>query len=515
MPLPTLTELRTAVAAAPENGLTATTALPGYPDVNYNKGPQVTLAGYLRYEVFLYPSAGFGAGPICTVDDVTFITNDTEHDLEVEADTATDSYYSQSAGADVLYGPSSTPIPVGVDLVDIDISDFGPIDFAAGDDYWHTHGVTSIPSGYVLDTSPIFTGVRPRRSAWVTPPAYSFQFEVPDASQSGPLASGGYDMPATPSDARGILEAIMLGVEGTYIRLDTDPSPDDTDWTALVEAPPVPSGATEIGAGGFRAGFSIDVSRSNFLSSTPNVWDLFDWASPSWAVFVALPDRPPVTLPPGAIGYELEDDGLLQPDRLASVVMDLLFEATNFSDPSGAIVSTDVTIYRHPPADLAGAAPADVDAAVLPAPLDPALYAHHLPAATAATKPVAAVVSIDETTTGTLHATIPVSSDDWNNAEFALGAVSSWALSDTRPPLPAVPVPGRETGNLWQWIDCVSAVLSGVYQPRRYRFLYPAVTPPQRQFPRDDGLGISTRRSWPPPTSKQYGQRRGASATYQ
>jgi hypothetical protein len=38
---------------------------------------------------------------------------------------------------------------------------------------------------------------------------------------------------------------------------------------------------------------------------------------------------------------------------------------------------------------------------------------------------------------------------------------------------------------------------------------------PQRQFPRDDGLGISARRSWPPPTSKQFGQRRGASATYE
>lgn len=39
--------------------------------------------------------------------------------------------------------------------------------------------------------------------------------------------------------------------------------------------------------------------------------------------------------------------------------------------------------------------------------------------------------------------------------------------------------------------------------------------PPQRQYPRDDGLGISTHRSWPPPTSKQYSQRRGPTATYQ
>lgn len=36
------------------------------------------------------------------------------------------------------------------------------------------------------------------------------------------------------------------------------------------------------------------------------------------------------------------------------------------------------------------------------------------------------------------------------------------------------------------------------------------IPPPQRQFPRDDGLGISTLRSWPPPTTKQFGQRRGA-----
>ena len=36
---------------------------------------------------------------------------------------------------------------------------------------------------------------------------------------------------------------------------------------------------------------------------------------------------------------------------------------------------------------------------------------------------------------------------------------------------------------------------------------------PQRQFPRDDGLAISQRRSWPPPTTKQYGLRRGAVST--
>lgn len=56
------------------------------------------------------------------------------------------------------------------------------------------------------------------------------------------------------------------------------------------------------------------------------------------------------------------------------------------------------------------------------------------------------------------------------------------------------------------------------YTPPRWRYLVPQygplVPPPQRQYPRDDGLAISTRRSWPPPTSKQYGSRRGPTATY-
>lgn len=54
------------------------------------------------------------------------------------------------------------------------------------------------------------------------------------------------------------------------------------------------------------------------------------------------------------------------------------------------------------------------------------------------------------------------------------------------------------------------------HRPPRYRLLYttPQIKPPQRQYPRDDGLAISTRRSWPPPTSKQYGSRRGPTATY-
>jgi hypothetical protein len=52
------------------------------------------------------------------------------------------------------------------------------------------------------------------------------------------------------------------------------------------------------------------------------------------------------------------------------------------------------------------------------------------------------------------------------------------------------------------------------YQPPRYRFLFD-IAPPQRQHPRDDGLGISTRRSWPLPTTKQFGLRRGPTSTVQ
>jgi len=37
---------------------------------------------------------------------------------------------------------------------------------------------------------------------------------------------------------------------------------------------------------------------------------------------------------------------------------------------------------------------------------------------------------------------------------------------------------------------------------------------PQRVFPRDDGLSMSTRRSWPPRSSRQGGLRRGPSGTY-
>lgn len=53
---------------------------------------------------------------------------------------------------------------------------------------------------------------------------------------------------------------------------------------------------------------------------------------------------------------------------------------------------------------------------------------------------------------------------------------------------------------------------SAYVRPPRYRLLYDFV--PQRQYPRDDGLAMSTKRSWPPPTSKQYGLRRGPVGTY-
>lgn len=72
--------------------------------------------------------------------------------------------------------------------------------------------------------------------------------------------------------------------------------------------------------------------------------------------------------------------------------------------------------------------------------------------------------------------------------------------------------PTLGTGRKLQWVT--QPVLTIHYTPPRWRFLY-AIPPAQRQFPRDDGLGISTHRSWPPPTSTQYSQRRGPNATYQ
>lgn len=61
-------------------------------------------------------------------------------------------------------------------------------------------------------------------------------------------------------------------------------------------------------------------------------------------------------------------------------------------------------------------------------------------------------------------------------------------------------------------IDAVAASLTADETPAIFT-IGPA--PPQRQYPRDDGLGASTRRSWPPPTSKQYSTRRGPVATYE
>lgn len=62
--------------------------------------------------------------------------------------------------------------------------------------------------------------------------------------------------------------------------------------------------------------------------------------------------------------------------------------------------------------------------------------------------------------------------------------------------------------------DGIIVTASMPYRSPRYRWVY-AFPPAQRQFPRDDGLAASTRRSWPQPTSTQFGQRRGTSATYQ
>jgi hypothetical protein len=58
-----------------------------------------------------------------------------------------------------------------------------------------------------------------------------------------------------------------------------------------------------------------------------------------------------------------------------------------------------------------------------------------------------------------------------------------------------------------------SVDFSAWVRPPRYRLLYDQV-PPQRQYPRDDGLGMSTKRSWPPSSSKQSGLRRGPVGTY-
>lgn len=50
-------------------------------------------------------------------------------------------------------------------------------------------------------------------------------------------------------------------------------------------------------------------------------------------------------------------------------------------------------------------------------------------------------------------------------------------------------------------------------RPPRYRLLYDVVSP-QRQYPRDDGLAMSTKRSWPPPTSRQFSLRKGPVGTF-
>lgn len=52
-----------------------------------------------------------------------------------------------------------------------------------------------------------------------------------------------------------------------------------------------------------------------------------------------------------------------------------------------------------------------------------------------------------------------------------------------------------------------------LYTPPRYRMVF-AEALPQRQFPRDDGLAASTRRTWPPRSSRQRGSRRGPDGTY-
>lgn len=55
--------------------------------------------------------------------------------------------------------------------------------------------------------------------------------------------------------------------------------------------------------------------------------------------------------------------------------------------------------------------------------------------------------------------------------------------------------------------------MEAAVHPPRYRLLYDYV--PQRQYPRDDGLAISTKRTYPQPTSLQFSLRRGPAGTYQ
>lgn len=56
-------------------------------------------------------------------------------------------------------------------------------------------------------------------------------------------------------------------------------------------------------------------------------------------------------------------------------------------------------------------------------------------------------------------------------------------------------------------------LLTYTYRPPRFRWVF-AEAPPQRRYPRDDGLSASTLRSWPARSSRQRGPRRGGDATY-
>lgn len=104
------------------------------------------------------------------------------------------------------------------------------------------------------------------------------------------------------------------------------------------------------------------------------------------------------------------------------------------------------------------------------------------------------------------HISAPYPGTGIEALQVVVGAAEQ--ASHTPPPF----VTGHISGRAWKLVS--QATLTFTFQPPNYRWVYD-IPPAQRQFPRDDGLGISTRRSWPPPTSKQYGQRRGPAATYQ
>lgn len=156
--MPTLSDLRAAALSAPDcAGFGDWQPLPGYTStIEYCKY-QVS-GGYPSVNV-QFRAPGGAATTICTFDDASFITSDNTYDVQFVGHLVTTiaTRGGQTTADDTVYGPSPyTPFTVGDSIIDIDFHDFGPMDFTGGDDYWHTHGITSVPAGYEA-TSIIFT----------------------------------------------------------------------------------------------------------------------------------------------------------------------------------------------------------------------------------------------------------------------------------------------------------------------------------------------------------------------